>query len=111
VPKITELPDAQVGTEGDLYPIVQAGVNRKQTRTQLRAALGANIVALAALIGAADKLAYFTAAGTMALASLTAVGRQIIAMASLSDLRAAMGIGATTGRNLLINSNFLINQR
>lgn len=37
--KTSELPVAQVGSEADLYMVVQAAQNRKQTRTQLRTAL------------------------------------------------------------------------
>lgn len=37
--RISDLPNAQAGTDGDLLPVVQAGQTRKQTRTQLRTAL------------------------------------------------------------------------
>lgn len=37
--KISQLPSALTGAEDDIYPVVQSAQTRKQTRTQLRAAI------------------------------------------------------------------------
>lgn len=39
MPRISDLPSAQIGTEGDFSVVVQAGQTRSQTRSQLRTAL------------------------------------------------------------------------
>lgn len=52
----------------------------------------ANLSALAGLTGAADNVPYFTGAGAMALASLTAYGRTLIACANAAAARTALGL-------------------
>lgn len=55
--------------------------------------LDATLTALASLIGAADKLPYFNGADTAALTALTAVGRDIIGKATVSDVLTYLGLG------------------
>lgn len=55
--------------------------------------LDATLTALAALIGAADKLPYFNGADTAALTDLTAVGRNIIGKSSIAEVLTYLGLG------------------
>ncbi len=51
-----------------------------------------NLDALSGLTGAADKLAYFTGVGAMALASITSFGRSLIAAANAAAARTVLGL-------------------
>jgi hypothetical protein len=53
----------------------------------------ANLSALANLTGAADRMAYFTALGAMAIATLTPFGRSINAAADAAAVRTLLGLG------------------
>lgn len=90
--KISAMDPAQLPNEADLYPIVQSAQNRKQTLTQLRNAIGANIVALAGLTGAADQLAYFTGVGAQALTPLSSFMRTVLSAASAAAARTTLGV-------------------
>jgi hypothetical protein len=57
---------------GDQYTITPVGSQP----------LSPNLTALAGLVGAADRVPYFTALATMALATLTAFGRSLVAAAT-----------------------------
>lgn len=57
------------------------------------ARLPANNTALAGLTGAADRLAYFTDVGAMALATFTSFARTLLTAASSSAARTALGLG------------------
>lgn len=60
-----------------------------------------NIEALSGLTGAADKLAYFTGAGTMALTDLPALARQFLATANSSNALWNLGLSASVGASAL----------
>ena len=55
----------------------------------------ATLTALAGLATAADRLPYFTGADRAALATLTAIGRAIIAKGSIKDVLNYLGLGET----------------
>jgi hypothetical protein len=61
--------------------------------------LDAELLALAALTSAADKVPYFTGSGAAALADLTSAGRAVIAGVNTAAQRIALG-GSTLGINL-----------
>lgn len=56
--------------------------------------VNANLTALAGLTGSSNRIAYFTGAGTMAIATLTAFGRTIIDDANAATARATLGAAA-----------------
>lgn len=62
--------------------------------------LGANLTAFAGLTGAADKLQYFTGAGALSLATLTAKARTLLASADEPTMRAFLGLGTAAQATL-----------
>ncbi|MFC2974333.1 hypothetical protein ACFOJE_19245 [Azotobacter bryophylli] len=56
-------------------------------------AAAVNLTALAGLAGAADRLPYFTGAGALSLATLTAAARTLLAATDAAGQRTAMGLG------------------
>lgn len=72
----------------------RTGVPRKtwwQIEQDALALISPNISALAGLSGAADKLPYFTGAGVMALATLTAAARTVLDDTTVAAMLATMG--------------------
>lgn len=64
--KTSELPVAQVGSEADLYAVVQSAQSRKQTRTQMRAAMVSGWQAfIGTFLGSANVAAARTAIGAI----------------------------------------------
>ncbi|MFH0474214.1 hypothetical protein ACGCE5_09495 [Kluyvera ascorbata] len=56
--------------------------------------------ALAALVGAANKLPYFTGPNTASLTDLTSVGRNIIGKTTIDDVLTYLGLGNSATRNV-----------
>lgn len=80
--------------------------NYATARANLGLAIGTNVqaydaklAALAGLTGAANKLAYFTGASTMAVADLTADGRSLIGAAGFAAMRALLDLEVGTDFN------------
>lgn len=73
---------------GGMYLILHDGTN-----FQLIGAISPNVLALAALTGAADKLAYFSGAAAMALADFTDAGRAVVGGADAAAQRTSLGLG------------------
>lgn len=62
--------------------------------------LDATLTAIASLVGAANKLAYFNGVDTTALTDLTSVGRDIIGKTTTADVLLYLGLGDGSGRYL-----------
>ncbi|MFU0872709.1 phage tail protein, partial [Kluyvera sichuanensis] len=69
--------------------------------------LDATLTALAALIGAADKLPYFNGPDTATLTALTGVGRDIIGKTTVAEVLSYLGLGTAAQRNVGTGANQL----
>lgn len=92
------LKESGTGNTGWLAVATTASVSGKQDAN-------ANLTALAGLTGAADRTNYFTAAGAMALATLTAFGRSLIDDADAAAGRVTLGGVKTRFVNVAITGN------
>lgn len=96
--KLSALDPAGAASDTDLYYAVQSGSPRKQTLAQLKTAVGTsapNTVAFAALSGAADRLPYFTGAGALSLAVLTAFSRSLLESVDAPAFRTLLSVQPT----------------
>ncbi|WP_410738985.1 phage tail fiber protein [Citrobacter freundii] len=93
--------DAIRDTQSELIAILTAAAMAPEsTAGQLLSALNKlyapnndTLGALASLVGAANKLPYFTAANTAALTALSSIGRDIISKASIADVLTYLKLG------------------
>ncbi|HFS8941512.1 TPA: hypothetical protein ACH1TP_002033 [Enterobacter roggenkampii] len=69
--------------------------------------LDPTLTAIAALVGAANKLPYFNGPDTAALTDLTAVGRDIIGQSSIANLLTYLGLGEAAKRGVGTGANQL----
>lgn len=86
---------AQEGTSAASWSIgdvVAIRPTKGLIETAVQLAENLAVSALAALTSAADKVAYYTAEGTAALADLTAYGRSLIAAADAAAVRALLAV-------------------
>lgn len=96
----TGLPWVQTGGPGS----VTAGTGISVTGNQV--SIGdAELLAIAGLASAADKLPYFTGSGTAALASLSAFIRNLLDDADASTARTTLGLGSLATLSSIVSAN------
>ena len=111
----TDLDDDYFDTlQEELAAIVEAAgdtLNKAQRNQVLIAAqklfapANATITALAALVGAANKVPYFTGANAATLTDLTSVGRQIIGKATIAEVLTYLGLKEAAKRDVGTGAN------
>lgn len=106
--KLTEQPVAGVGTESDLYLVVQAVQSRKQTRTQLRAAIVSGWQAfIGTFLAATDLPSARSALGLAIGSNVQAFDSDLQALAGVSTagLLSRTGAGTAAARTLTGTAN------
>lgn len=89
------------GTE--TVPVLQAGANSRILLSAIKTSyldtlyqpLDADLTAIAGLVSAANKIPYFTGAGTASVADFTAAGRALVDDASAAAQCTTLGVGTT----------------
>jgi len=68
----------------------------------------ANLTALSGLTGAADRIAYFTGAGAMAITTFTSAGRALVDDADATAQRGTLGLGTAAVLNVGTSANNVV---
>lgn len=91
---IDDLLDGTTAIAPNLVGAKVGGVALTATAAQLNSTSAAAISTIAGLTPAADRLPYYTGAGTAALATFTAAGRALVDDADAAAQRATLGLGS-----------------
>lgn len=96
--EIGDLTEVAEALAADIWHIVQSGNSRKVTAQKLAAyvltTLGSNLKALDGLTGAADQMPYFTGAGAMDVAAVSAFARSLLDDADAAAALETLGFSA-----------------
>ena len=99
-PTAAQVVFAPAGSVGSVS--VQQAIEELDSDIQAKQGANANLAALSALVGQADRVIYFTGAGAMALAVLTAQARSLLAAGTPEAQRTAIGVEIGTGAGNVI---------
>jgi len=88
----TDLNSALSGKAASSHSHAQSDITNLTTDLSNKQPLDTELTALAGLTSAADRLPYFTGAGTASLATFTAAGRDLLDDADASTMRTTLGL-------------------
>lgn len=86
------LPNAKSDDENTDSSLILATTKAVKLATAKRQPTHANLTALSGLVGGADQLPYFTGAGALSLATITAKARSLLASADEAAMRGVFGM-------------------